>query len=135
MTPLTAPLGSFPEHDEFQEGGTLVWVRFLPDWTREEALAKARQLWPEAQALRQGVLAEAEGFFWAQWGRPELTPPDGPLLQVRGIDIEPLSGSVAYTLGLHEAADLPPGLPDHLEEVEFTVRRLLPRLPFMVTEG
>ena len=124
MTPLTAPLGSFPEHDEFQEGETLVFVRFLPSPAREEALGVARRLWPQVVAAGSGVLREAEAFAWRQWGGLDLIPPDGRLLQVRSIDIEPLSGSVAYTLGLHAGVSLPRELPDHLEEVEFTVRRL-----------
>lgn len=134
MTPLTAPLGSYPEHDEFQEGTVLVFVRYLPDWTREEALAQARVLWPEIEAELPGVMAAAEDFFWAQWGRPELTSPEHRLLQVRSVGIEPLAGSVVYTLGLEEAVSLPRGLPDHLEEVEFTVRRLIPGAPFTVTQ-
>lgn len=97
--PLSNPLGSYADRDEFQVGSTLVWVLGPPD-QREELVAIANLQFSEIWVCAEKAVATAVELSRSElpdfWQAHDDAGTSSRLLKVWGILIDAVADSTEY---------------------------------------
>ena len=100
--PLSSPLGSYADKDEFQVGTTLVWV-FGPPEIREELVAAANVQFSEIWASLPQATAAAVDLSRSElpefWQAHDDAGTSGLLLKVWGVRIHAAPQNLEYDVG------------------------------------
>jgi hypothetical protein len=124
---LSNALGSYSDREEFQVDRVIVWVQLPTHGCRADWLQRADQFFESIWAAIPEVLSVAEqksremvAEFWKAHDEAEMP---GQKLAVRGIWIDPMTGSADYDVGCNYEFNGPGGLPELPESHTITVSR------------
>ena len=111
---LSEPLGSYPSHEEFQVGRTIVVILIPEDGIRVNWLAKGKEVFYAREREIASVIQLAADFTRQYFGEslPAESHSFGSTLglELRGVWVDPSDGSIDYDV--YDPTDTLPSTPD-----------------------